>query len=99
MKVRNVVNTNGNSIPNQFIIEDGNRLVFQSYTSTIAILEGDGDDQIITFGRDWDYSRTTMKYLNQFLNEFASNLDYPCNKKVIEKAIKDGKIIYDERLS
>lgn len=96
MKVRNMVSTNGNTIANQFIIEDGNKLIFQSYHSTICVIDKQCDT--VTLGYDWDYSRTTMKYLNQFLNTYVCNLDCPCNKKIIEKAIKDGKIIYDENL-
>jgi len=51
--------------PNQTVIYvDGSR-IFQSYSSTIAIVTGNK----VTLGRDWDYSRTTGKYRNQFLGE------------------------------
>ena len=47
------------------------------------------DENIIYLGSDWDYSRTTGKYRNEFLN---------CNKKELEQMIKDGKAIIKEDL-
>lgn len=55
---------------NQVIMEDGNKLIFQSYKSVIAIKEGDK----VTFSKHWDYSKTTMKYLGQFLNSNAKEI-------------------------
>ena len=51
---------------NQFVIRTplGNKL--QSYTSTIAIVDTAGK---VTLGPHWDYSVTTGKYRNRFLNE------------------------------
>ena len=59
--------TSGRDIPNQFIITDKNRTIFQSYDSIIAIKWNDGD--IFLDKTYWDYSRTTGKYRNQFLGE------------------------------
>ena len=58
-KVRQLAN-------NQYIIYQGNRTIFQSYNSIIAVKDRKGK---ITLGRFWDYSVTTGKYRNQFLNE------------------------------
>jgi len=67
MKVSNMVNSRGNTVPNQFIIENGNgHSVFQSYDSTIAIKQGPGYPVLLDEST-WDYSRTTSKYRNQFL--------------------------------
>ena len=65
MKVKNITNNNGNKVANQFIITDGNKETFQSYKSIIC--ERDYDKQTIKFSEHWNYSRTTSKYLNQFL--------------------------------
>ena len=79
MKVRNFVsNTSGREVANQFIIEDGNKTVFQSYNSVIAIKE---NGKVVLDERYWDYSNTTGKYRNQFLGE---------NKKETERKIADG---------
>ena len=67
MKVTNMTNNNGNKVANQFIIsgEKGHE-VFQSYDSVIAIKQA-GDNPVLLDVTYWDYSRTTTKYLNQFL--------------------------------
>ena len=79
MKVENMTGANGNKIANQFIITDegrgalGNfkkRQTFQSYDSVIAVKIFWENETEITLDKDtWDYSTTTGKYRNQFLNE------------------------------
>ena len=66
MKVRNFKSQNGNTVPNQFVIYDEGKEVFQSYRTVIAIKEG---GKITLDNECWDYSRTTGKYRNQFLGE------------------------------
>ena len=39
MKVSNMFSSNGNQVPNQFIIDNGNKKVFQSYNTIVAIKE------------------------------------------------------------
>lgn len=66
MKVRNMTSANtGREIANQFIIEDENRTLFQSYSS--PIVEIDREKKVITVFEDYNYSRTTGKYRNQFM--------------------------------
>ena len=68
MIVSNMINNNGNKVPNQFIIEDDNgNEYFQSYDS--MIVKRDEDGEISLDWNYWDYSRTTSKYRNIFLNE------------------------------
>ena len=56
--------------PNQtIIIADGNQ-VLQSYDSTVAVIYADGKREL---GKDWDRSKTTMKYVNHFLDSDAAN--------------------------
>ena len=55
---------------NQFILKDlnNNAIYFQSYESLICKIE---NDYKITLYNDFDYSKTTSKYLHQFLNDFT----------------------------
>lgn len=79
MKVRNFTNYNGRAVLNQFIIADDNgREIFQSYDSVIAIK---GPDGVTLDEFYWNYSRTTGRYRNIFLEE---------NKRETEKKIRAG---------
>jgi len=72
---------NFENIVNQFIIQiEGNFTLFQSYKSPIAMFKG-GKTFIF---KDWDYSKTTGKYRNIFLNE--------TKKETLEK-LKSGEYI------
>ena len=66
IKVRNMRSGNYNAIANQFEIECGDKLIFQSYDSVIAVKEH-GKVTLDKFY--WDYSTTTGKYRNKFLGE------------------------------
>ena len=69
MKVESMTSPQGNKVANQFIIiDDDNNEYFQSYDSIIAKRDGDSY-QIYLDEYYWDYSRTTGKYRNEFLNE------------------------------
>ena len=80
MKVQNMTSANGNKVANQFIIshdelhgDDGNVYVesFQSYDSIIATKRVfyKGGHEVTLDRTTWNYSKTTSKYRNQFLNE------------------------------
>ena len=66
MKVENMTSNRGNQIANQFIIYDGLRKTFQSYNSTICEVS---QGKIWLDETYWNYSKTTSKYRNIFLNE------------------------------
>lgn len=66
MKVSNFESSNGNKVANQFLIVDGDKRIFQSYDSIIAIKE---DGKVTLDENYWNYSKTTSKYRNQFLGE------------------------------
>jgi hypothetical protein len=68
-------------MPNQFIITDDRARYFQSYQTIIVKIE---NGKVYLDANAWDYSRTTGKYRNQFLNE---------TKKETEKNIASGKYI------
>ena len=71
MKVENITSNSGNKISNQFIITDdiGNQY-FQSYNSMIVKKINCHDWYKIELDQKyWNYSNTTGKYRNIFLNE------------------------------
>jgi hypothetical protein len=79
MKVKQFEGKNG-AVRNQFIlIDDAGNVFFQSYDSIIVKRCTNGD--IFLDEETWDYSITTGKYRNQFLNE---------TKKETERKIKAG---------
>jgi len=80
-QVENMRSSNGNPIPNQFLIYTDEGVFFQSYSTVIAAKVG---GKIYLDASKWDYSTTTGKYRNQFLR---------MDKKETLKAIKEGKII------
>lgn len=91
----------GRPVANQYVMASGNTVLFQSYESLIAIY--DKESCTLTLGKDWDYSVTTMKYLNQFLREYCYLVyrklpDGKSGADSIRKAIKSGLIIYDENM-
>ena len=62
----------GFAASNQFIIEvEDGATVFQSYRTIIAMRRG---GEVVLDEFYWDYSRTTMKYLGQFLGESAKEI-------------------------
>lgn len=81
MKVQNMQSAKGNNIANQFLITDGNKEIFQSYQSVIAINEG---GKITLDENKWNYSVTTTKYRNQFLGEKTA---------VTRKKIQSGEYV------
>ena len=82
----------GRPISNLFIITDGKgTTTFKSYNSIIAEQRGAGGgyDDVIIFGKDYNYSTTTSKYLNRFLEmigykEIANSRD---REKPIERGM------------
>lgn len=65
MNVKNFYHTN------QFIIMGDGAIWFQSYESTVAKLQGG----VLTLGKYWDYSNTTMRHLYKLIEEGAIKYD------------------------
>lgn len=83
MKVYNLTSSRtGNAVANQFEIVDKDKRVFQSYNSVIALEQHNQKTQLDR--KYWDYSRTTTKYLCQFLGE---------TKKEIVAKINSGEYV------
>lgn len=88
MKVRNLEGKSGRAIVNQFVIENGNRKVFQSYDSTIVEAIWHTDFCEVNIGHDWDYSRTTSKYFKIFLMDEVGFTDEEVEQ--IKKELRKG---------
>ena len=100
LDVKNFTSETGKAIPNQFIITDGQTKAFKSYDSIIVEQRGAGGgfDDVVIFGKDYNYSTTTSKYLNKFLKmlgykEIANSRD---REKAIERGMfySGNKTIY-----
>lgn len=97
MKVKNFYHQN------QFIIENGDLIQFQSYGSLIASY--DSNDWKLVLWIDYDYSKTTLKHLYLFLSDYLW-IDW-LNLKELKKSIqkwfisnwyKDYSISYDPNM-
>jgi len=93
MKTENMTSTSGNKVANQFKITDDNgNQFFQSYKSIIVKFNPSYFDreknrlgnQIFLDQKYWNYSTTTGRYRNMFLNETI---------KDTRKKIKSGEYI------
>lgn len=84
MKTENMTSAKGNSVPNQFIITDDDKTIFQSYSSVIAIQYANG--KIVLDVNKWDYSKTTGTYRNQFLGETKKETQAKIDSGVYELA-------------
>ena len=71
MKVQNITSNKGNKIANQFVItDDKQNEYFQSYNSMIVKKDYESEQvKIYLDQKYWNYSNTTGKYRNIFLNE------------------------------
>lgn len=82
--VTNLINERGNAVRNQFVIYDGNGITFQSYSTRIAVIANGK----VTINRTmWCYSRTTAKYLYQFLRANGWKVH---NCKDVQRLIDNG---------
>ena len=91
MKVRNMISDrSGMEVANQFIIYDETNYIvmFQSYNSPIVSI--DRTNKVITVYPDWDYSVTTNKYRNKFMD--AMGFMDMANKKGFEYYMNLGAI-------
>lgn len=70
---------------NQFVIYGGDAIVtLQSYNSIVAKINKKGT---LIFGNDWNYSKTTLKHLYLFLNDYKY-LASDFTKNLIDKVLK-----------
>lgn len=67
--VKNMLGRTGKPVVNQFVIMTTSGFTFQSYNSRICSFDVNSGE--LFFGPDWNYSRTTTKYLVQFLRVYV----------------------------
>lgn len=97
--VSQLINDNGRAVANQFIlVEKDGTIAFQSYASRVCEIRGGGMgyDNVVVFGRNFDYSRTTMKHLCKFLRD--NHIPMDCVKDIRE-AIDRGHCRRDEAIA
>lgn len=75
----------GNAVRNQFVIYDDNGITFQSYRTKIAVI---ANGEVSLNATMWCYSKTTSKYLYQFLRQ--NGWREVQGKKDVERLIADG---------
>ena len=85
VKVYNMTSPNGNKVANQFEIYTDKGKYFQSYKTIIALIDNKG--QVFLDKYKWNYSRTTSKYRNIFLND---------NTNSVKEKIKSGEYKFKE---
>jgi len=66
-KVSNMIGHSGRPVVNQFIISTAEAIYFKSYNS--IIVKQCFNDGVFLEENYWEYSNTTSKYRNLFLNE------------------------------
>lgn len=91
-------NRTGENVKNQYIITAPGCRAFQSYNSLIAVY--DIENNMLTLGCNFDYSITTSKYLNQFIENYCYSIyrELPNGTSVrnrLQKAIDNGIIKYN----
>jgi len=89
MKIRQLKTKFGNQANNQYVTEENRVSTFTSYKSKIAVF--DWNTGKLEVFKDWDYSKTTLFYFKQFINEETS-FTYG-NKAQFEKLMKEHKDI------
>ena len=99
--VSNLINNNGNKVANQFRVETEKGVYFQSYNSVICFIPN-GEGNIIV-GKDWNYSKTTLKYFKEFIrsedcNQMRKLFFNNITKKEIEELIEKKHLRYIENL-
>ena len=91
-------NRTGEPVKNQMLVhvfeEEKSFSVFFSYETKIFTLETDNEtgEKILTLGEKFNYSVTTAKYSKQALERV---IGVPVDKKVMEKALKNGSTMLD----
>lgn len=79
---------NGKAINNQYVILDGGKQTFRSYSTDIATYNP-AENKITVFDA-WDISTTTLKYFCRWLEQISGC--EKMNKARIENAFKAGNI-------
>lgn len=92
--VRNLTSPrSGNPVANQFVINTNKGVFFQSYLTLVARVDKKGQ---VWLSSAWDYSRTTTRYLYQFLKEYGY---YDLSASKVRQLLKDKTFKYKDTLT
>lgn len=93
MRIYSMRSPKGNPVPNQIVIDDDDEkvVILKSYDSLVAKL--DKITGSVALMKEWNYSRTTTKYVIQFLQDYCYRFDCKTTADV-RKAITEGSIEY-----
>lgn len=80
---------------NQFLIKGQNGITFQSYKSTIANIDENGN---LTLFTDWDYSHTTLKHLYLFIQDYFCKLNYNTRNLLLDLEYSKNKRDFLQKL-
>lgn len=88
---------------NAYIIDnfETEEVILQSYNSKVAVYDKECD--ILTLGRHWDYSVTTLKHVYRFLEEYIPTVmdklaTSRTKKRSIETLIAQGAVFYNPEM-
>lgn len=79
---------------NQYVAIANGCAFFKSYNSLIAFVNMAKKEVVL--GDDWNYSKTTLRHLNAFLNDFYMAGRYFTKEN--EKRIKDGTFVKNQAI-
>ncbi len=88
-KVYSLEGRTGEAVRNQYVIEMGRQLVFQSYNSVCAVYNR--DTRTLTLGEDWNRSATTRKYFWQFVRNYLPTY-WDVDLKELRARIASGEV-------
>lgn len=88
-KVYSLKGRTGEAVRNQYVIESGRQVVFQSYNSVCAVYNR--DTKTLTLGEDWNRSATTRKHFWQFVREYLPYY-WDVDLKVLRSRIASGEV-------
>jgi hypothetical protein len=98
--VSNMINENGNAAANQFIINYGDKVVFQSYKTRIACIQKDKvyivPNAVVKRGEALESSFTTRKHLYIFLRKHCGL--WIDDIRDLKAAIKCGDVILKKNI-
>ena len=77
----------GREVANQFVIEAGREVIFQSYRSVCAVYNR--YNKTLTLGEDWNRSATTRKYFWQFMRNY---IYWDIDLKELRSRIASGEV-------
>ena len=87
---------------NQIIKKEGKSIILQSYTSDV--LKYDMFNDMLKFGKDWNYSNTTLKHIYLFIDEFVDDSEIRAVKfekyrsKYLQQLVNKKVILIDNEL-